>query len=740
MLLWALAGCGDEARIPLGDAPVEEVPGGGASPCEGVADFQLFEVVSANLEGAEDEDGDTSDWVELALAGQGASLAGWSIAAGDADRWAFPDVTVAPDERLVLWASGKDRADADAPLHAAFAVDALGEALVLYGPGGCEADAVDVPRLWKDQAWGRRDDDGTWAYFLEPTPGAANTTESRPGFAPTPTFSEAAGALTSATTLTVSGEGDLRCTTDGSVPTEDSPACEGLAIGAADDPVVWRARAYVDGVWPSRVATGTWWTDPDVLGGGVAVISLVVDPPDLWSDDRGIYAYGPEYEASYPYFGANFWELWERDLHVTLWEPDGAVAFEQDAGLQIAGGYSRAFDQRNFELLARTAYSDPTFAAPVFPDEEIGAYERLYLRNGGDWCSTQLVDATVQALFRDASGRRLEAVDAQAYRPAMVWLNGDFWGVYELKERLDETWIAAHRGADPDALDRVKLGWTHDANWELEQGTWDAFEAMNAYVADHDLAEDAAYETFAAQVDVTNLAAATVAQGWIGNSDWWGNNLRLWRPHEDGGRFRWMVYDFGHGWPDPAYDHLATSVSGDWTGLPLGSALANPEFHDLFVNVHADLLNTTLAGPAAEATVVALADEVRPVMARQRERWCGGATMPAWEAAVDYARAFARDRAGHIDAALLANLGLTGHAGLSLSTEPEGAGTFHLAVVDVAGPFAGTYYAGVPVTVTALPGDGWTFAGWSDASLGNDPTVTVPMDADTTLVARFSAR
>lgn len=738
-MVFFLLGCTVDLPDPPGPDPddvdsAEGITDSGYSwtPCETPAPLRLNELLAANVDGLGDEDGDSSDWIELMPVSGPTPLAGWRLSETPAGGWALPDAELGGPS--LVFASGKDRTGAE--WHADFRLDDAGGELFLIAPEGCVGDHVSRPRTYANVSQGRNAT-SEWSFYLEPTPGAANSTEDRPGFADPPTISPGPGLLASGQPVTLTGSGVVTWTADGEPPNADAAVYTAPIALPEGDVVPIRAVSHVEGLWPSRPATATFVAQTDRFDAGVRVIAITFANADLFDPVTGIHEYGPDYEHWYPYFGANFWELWERPVHVSIFGADGELLASQDAGIQIAGGYSRAFDQRNFELIARTGYGPEAFEAPLFADEERRRFERLYLRNGGDWCSTQLIDGVVQSLFRTDSGARAPSVDAQAYEPALVYLNGEFWGVYELKERLDEDYMAAHHGADPDNVDFVKLGWTHDANWTVEAGDQEAFDALETLLAAEDLADAPAYAEFTAMVDIDNFIGATVAQGWIGNTDWWGNNIRMWRPREDDGRWRWMVYDFGHGWTSPAYDHLATSVSGSWKGLPIGEALRNDDFHARFVNVHGDWLNTTLRGDEAAARVRELADEVRPVMGEQRERWCGGASMPAWESAVDYAESFAEQRAGYVEAALVRHLDPGARRQLSLTAEPAEAGRFQLAVVEVASGFEGTYYAGVPVTLEALPAEGWRFVGWQDGE--GDAAREVRLAADTALVARFIA-
>lgn len=739
-MMWLLFACAPttDSIVPdrQGAAEVEEVPddtGPSWTACEGDQAVRINEVLAANHHGILDADGETSDWIELYAPQAGVDLTGWTL--GDAENAGWPlSGNLPPVTTLLVWASGKDSNVSQ--LHTDFSIAALASEVFLRSPEGCVADYVDVGRLYADISFGRTES-GAWEYFLAPTPAAENTTESRPGFSATPLL-DPPGGFYEAAEVSISGA-QVRYTLDGAVPTSQSEAYGApLDLEAGLQPVVVRAVAFEEGLWPSRVATSTYFEDLSLIESDVRIISLTAEPDDLFDPQTGIYEFGPDYERAYPHFGANFWELWERDVHVEYFEAGGERLFSQDAGIQIAGGYSRAFDQRNFELIARSGYGPEIFAGQVFDDEEISSFTRLYLRNGGDWCGTQLVDGIVQSLFRGEDGSRNPHADLPAYEPALVYINGEFWGLYEVKERLDESYAAAHHGADPDALDRVKVGWTRDANWEIEQGTWAAFDELEALRVGADLSQAAEWEAFDALVDLTNFATIQAAQGWIGNTDWWYNNIRMWRPTPDG-EFRWMGYDFGHGYTSANYDHLGPTVVGSWPALPVADALENDAFRALFVNVHADFLNTSFRAESAAANVDELAAEVRPVMAMQRDRWCGGASMPAWEDSVAYARDFASQRGGFIEQHLVQHLNLGARVDLALAAEPAGGGQFALAAVEVKTGFSGTYYAGVPLTITAIPAEGYTFVAWNGAQYSTDPVLTLTPEGDVALTAVFEA-
>lgn len=769
-LILALGACGppepkgaagreSAAPEPEDSTPQDSAPPGDTAgdtgepapdPCEGLVwpALALNEVLAANLAGITDADGDTSDWIEIvSREEQDVDLDGWSLEDADGESWTFGPLTLSKDEILLVFASGDDSQgdpDLGEEIHTSFKLKASDAGVLLRSPEGCVVDAARPARLYGDISFGRPEADrATWGYFLEPTPGAENSTESRPGFAETPTLSPDAGLHEIGLEVEIGSDEEGATFTyslDGSEPDEAATPYEGpLAIDASTQPVVVRARAFVDGLWPSRVATGTYLQDGAILEAGMYAIFLSVEPEDLWDDETGIYAYGTDYEPWYPYFGANFWNRWEKPAHVEVWDADGDLVLDQDAGIAIQGGYTRAFDQKSLRLYARSAYGPDSFEAALFETEEVDEYESFSLQIGMDWCSTHVLETAMGSLFRDPDGRLWPSVDIGAWAPAQVWLNGQYWGYYNMRERPNDEWIETHRGYDRDELDRVELGWTHEPNWELEQGTWDAFDAMNDFVIGADLSDPDTWAAFDAMVDLDSLASIVLIEAYSGNTDWWYNNLRLWRPATDEGQWRWIAFDFGHGWPTMTYDHIATSVAWTGDGLPVADALENEAFRVLLANQAADYLNTSLSAESALATLDDIASQVEPAMEAHYERWCDGEPVSNWYADIRYAQSFVTVRGDILREQVMDHLGLEGTAKLNLTVEPEGAGRLQLTAVTVDAPFSGTWYTGIPVTVTAVPAEGYTFIGWDDESLGDAERVEITLEGDASLEARFEA-
>ncbi len=664
------------------------------------------------------------------------------------------DATLVP---LLTFGFADVRAGAASPhlpllewLHADFELSAVGEALTLTQANGCEVDRVEFGPLGVDASYARTPDGGArFGYFAQPTAGAPNEGEWRvgdadvrlsplPGYYPAGTF---------VTIDTATPGADVHYTLDGSEPDRDDPIADGPIVVEGDGVIV-RARAFGDDYWPSPVVTGTYIAGEAPT---LPTISVVTDPANLWDVDHGIYVPGDTHEANFPYFGANFWEDWERPAFVDFWEADLARGFSVDCGIKIHGGWSRANDQRSLRLILRSEYGTSALEYPLFEGNDVDRYKRLVLRNAGqDWAGCNGgARCGARGHLRDAVMHQIAAglgVDVLGYRPVVAYLNGQFWGVYELRERHDRHYIETRYGHED--IDLLEL------NANPLEGDADHYQAMLQMLRDEDVTQPDVYARVQGMMDTDNFATYSILQIFYDNGDWPGNNIKFWRPRTPDGRWRWLLYDtdFGLGLrsPNPNADTLAFGLRPDGPGWPnppwstelLRTLMRNPTFRTDFINRYADLLNTVLRPEATRGVLDRTAAALRPEMPRQWQRWGAQGVAPAeqmaaWERVVAAIGDWLQNRPTHAIRHILTNFGLAGTWQLQLEAEPPGSGVFVLTAATVEAPFAGTYFRGVPVTITAVPAEGYQFAGWSLEGLPPDPTVVLMPDGDTALTATF---
>ncbi|MFN2163022.1 MAG: chitobiase/beta-hexosaminidase C-terminal domain-containing protein, partial [Candidatus Promineifilaceae bacterium] len=398
-----------------------------------------------------------ASWIEIYNNGASAvdlqdySLSYMDYGAEAAVIWKVPNTLSIPAQGHVLfWADETDKRGT----HTSFELDLRGSEIALLDPAGNVLDSVsydmrDGKDLLPDISYGRQPDGGgDWLYFDQPTPAAANTT---PGFAaPTlagaPTFSPPGGFYTGEQIVTLSTSEStavIRYTTDGSIPTPSSPLyTDPLTLSG---PTVIRARVFAPGKLAGRTASHTYLIDFSTT---LPVISLATKPAHLFDDTIGIYVEGTNgVTGNCSDVPVNWNRSWERPVSMEMFETDGRRVVAQDAGLEIFGGCSRTFPRKSLEIKARRTYGDKDIDYQALPDKPIDSYKRLVLRNSGnDNYATQFRDALQQYLVKD-----MMDIDYQAYRPVVVFLNGAYWGLYNLRDKADEAFVEQNYDLDADS-------------------------------------------------------------------------------------------------------------------------------------------------------------------------------------------------------------------------------------------------------------------------------------------------
>jgi hypothetical protein len=707
--------------------------------------IRINEIQSANAFTIKDEDGDRPDWIELVNSGSSpVSLAGFGISDDPARsfRWTFGDRILAPGERLVVFASGKDRRTPGAPLHLNFEIDSDGETIRLTAPSGAVADTLAAGRIPLDASFGRQPDGGDGlAYFESPTPGRPNTAGSgapsgsvriapAPGFYPNGVSVSLTGAA---------GE-TVRYTTDGTDPDRSSPAADGPL--RLDGSAVLKARTFRQGALAGPVSTATFLVE---YPSGLAVVSIVIPPDYLFDPDIGIYVEGksaamggyPGFEIGPP---ANYWEDWVRPGHVDFIEPDGASGFSADVGLEMHGKTSRRLPQKSFTVLFRGKWGRKELRYPLFPGLGVDVFRSFLLRNAG----SDNTDNAGGVQFRDGLVARLTAgldLDVEAYRPCAVFINGSYWGVYELRELECADYIASHHGVDPDGLDILDDYHRLDP-WILE-GDAETFNDLIRFLSDHDPLDGADAEFVRSRVEVDNYLCYMAVQIYLANQDGPGHNCRFWRPRTAGGRFRWLLYDadlsFGQMLFVPAVHYDPRAYEDDtiayyleengpsWPNPPESTflfrkILANPEFRDAFLNRLADLMNSVFLPDTVLARIVEVREALAPEMDRHFGRW--GRPVTDWETGIETLTEFARNRPEWLRNIAVDEFGLSGTAKITVAADPPDGGSVRLNSLALSRlPWTGMYFRDVPIRLTADPSPGRRFLRWEGSEGTSDPVL-----------------
>ena len=752
------------------------------------------EIMASNGSTIEDEDGDRPDWIELYYSGNkpiSLHLFGLSDDPDEPFKWMFPDTTIHPGEYLLVWASGKDRATAGEPLHTCFRIAMAGDDLILSHPAEGILDTFSARTVPTDISVGRVPDGyGDWYYFKEPTPGFANTTEAYLGLNEPVTFSHPPGFYEAPFELVLEPQDEqtvIHYTLDGSEPDRNAPVYSG--------PITVYDRTQHPNVFSTirtSFRTFDWrrWYEPEepvtkatvlrvmthkegnipayskktffVLPEGderydVPVISIATDSLHLFDHETGIYIPGIHYSGGGTGNYHQRGEEWEREATFELFESDGDRVLNQNIGIRIHGGFSRELAQKSLRLYARNRYGESRFEHQFFGETDDDSFNRLILRNAGNtWGEDMFMDALAQSLVRHFN------VDTQAYRPAVLFLNGEFWGIHNIRERYDKHYLERVYGVDPENIDLLTR------NQDIKEGDNHHYQQMISFVTENDLGDNAVFDEAATMIDIDNYLDYYSAQTYYGNNDWPHNNIDFWRarvpfdpeaPAGRDGRWRWLLFDvdrsIGHE-TGPEFDMIAWITqplirNEEWANLLFRNLLENEQFKYDFVNRVADHLNSAFRPERVAQVIDSLSGPVESLISEHIERWSLPQNMTVWQGFLDEMYRYAEERPQYLRGHIVNHFGLPGvHPVILDVTDPQ-SGFIRVNSLDVIPstpgiphepwPWTGIYFEDIPVTLKAVSKPGHSFEGWQvdgHTDLADEPTLTIHPGVQKEIKALFS--
>jgi len=717
-----------------------------------------------------DEDGDYPDWIEIYNSGdEPVNLSGFGLS-DDYDnpfRWVFPDTTIGAGEFMLVWASNKSRAEPGLELHTNFAIASEGEEVLLTHPGGTRIDELPPTEIPTDISIGRQPDGaGDWVYFDEPTPGAPNTTQSISELLDPPVLSHQPGFYTSSLDLEVTHTDPdviLYFTTDGSEPTNQSEQISGPIFiydrsglentiseiptnyirspsrfrwrnpaGTINKATVIRVAAFKDGTLPSKL-NGTFFIfDEGADKYDLPVISISTGADNLFDEKKGIYVPGINKIAGNELSG-NYFERgyeWEREASFEFFNERGEIGISQNIGIRIHGGVSRRYPKKSLRLYARSEYGQSRFNYSIFLDSDHQEYNRLILRNSGqDFGRSLIMDPVAQSLVRHLD------FDTQAYRPAILFLNGEYWGIKNIRERYDRHYLERVYGIDPDNIDLLTSRNT------VKEGDAIHYNQMISFVENHDLSINEHFEHLKTLIDLDNFIDYFASQIYFGNDDWPHNNIDFWRlkvpfdpnlPKGHDGRWRWLMFDVDRSMEHntgPSYNIIEklTEKYGEngreWPNLLFRNLLDNNGFKNDLINRITDLLNTAFLPHRVSSVIDSLKLPLDNEIEEYIHRWNEPRSKNWWNDYIDdFMHNYAEDRPEHLRQHIKNHWPVGEEVPLTVDVSNPDRGYIQINRTDLLPstpgissepyPWTGIYFSDIPVTLSVHEYSGFRFSHW----------------------------
>jgi len=614
--------------------------------------------------------------------------------------------TIRPDPRLEI--------PGFHPLHTNFKLKAEGESLVLTDTNSVLIDTLDTGQVYADTSVGRDTAGANVLIFQKPTPEALNTNPGRSEYADMTSASPEGGYYPTslAVTLNVPPGAVVHYSLDGAEPTTAHPQYVG-PISIFQGMTTLRARVFEAGKWGSLVTTETYIVGP--VPQDLPTVSVVTTPDLLFGSSAGIYTHA---------FSDN-----EIPAHIEYFELGGSRILSQDIGLKIHGGFgSRLNAQKSLRVIARGGYGKGAIEANLFPELGFDSYKQFLLRNGGnDWCYAHMRDGLMHRITAP------EDLEIMSFQPTVVFLNGEYYGIHNLRERQDEDYLALRKGVDPDEVDILEL-----SNGDVIEGDREHWEDLLNLVRNNDMNDPLVWADVESRVDTDNLATYCIMQVWGGNDDWPQNNIKWWRPRTPDGRWRWMLYDtdFVFGRYDNVYvdvlNHLYNSNAE--TADLFRQLMENDGFRKRFINRYADYLNEHFLPQRTRQIMFEVYQEMSPEIDRHMARWRGegpfGSSLGrgTWLGQLRGISGYLGARNNIARQQVRGRYNIPGDWTLSLDVSPAGAGSVHLTAIDISQSWSGEYFQFVPVEMTAVPAPGWEFDSWSDPLQPQQPQIEVVSD------------
>ena len=779
-----------------------------------VSGIYINELMASNLKTISDNTGSNNDWFEVFNnTNSSYDLSNHYISDSKSNLLKFrfqnqPSVlTIPPNSYKLIWASGETIKGVD---HTSWSLSKDGEFIGLTAPDGITViDSLSFPKQRTDVSYGRLWENlDSLVYFSPSSPNLQNNNANAYlGYSESPTLSMEAGFYSAPFSTIISNpdpSSKIYFTLDSSDPKVENITPKNYEIknlypqeigeplydidyksfksqayagpipilSSAEKPnyisnfstlnnrypyqpelitpkaTVVRSSSQKNGYLPSEIQTKTYFiTDSSESNSNlytIPVFSLNTQEDNLYEYNFGISTPGAIYDNYFLQYGkelrvGNYYMTgneWERDGNLEYFNNNTFVQSEK-IGIRVHGKYARQFNKKSFRI-----YFDDL--KKIFPNEQTKESSIVILKN----------PSPIDIPYHDLSMRINSHLNipAQNSYPIVTFLNGEYWGIYNIMEYFDEKHLGKKYKENSDNFDVYKDG-------ILEAGSDSAFNALNVFLQNTNFTSQANFDSLSAFIDFDSFIDLMVSEIYANNTDWPNNNTFLWRFHKKNsinapksdldGRWKWILNDFDN----TLINHSDNSLINDifnataFESLLIRKSLENPVFKKNFINRFADLLNTHYNVNRTNGLLTDLISEYLPELQKDYERW-NFLSPNDWLYRANNVSTFLTNRINIQTNQIKELFELGNMYSLNVVSSDSSQGHIKINTIDIYNStpgvgsnwnnWIGNYFGNVPITLLAKPNSGFKFQYWiSDGQYYYDSLLTITPNTNQTFTAFF---
>jgi len=768
----------------------------------------INEVVTNNLYSHFDDFGDNDDWIELYNASNSTIYLGNFYLSDDATnyiKWKLPNISLPADSLVIFYASGKGSDYSQ--YHTNFKLSSKGEQLILANNNDLPIDNIAIPRLKSDVSYGRvLNGNSEWGYFDSPTPKSSNNSSTHyPCLLQAPSADKNSGSYTGNVSLIVTHNdtsADIRYNLRGNKPTFSDPILENDIIledntennsysliptnPSLNFPMasytetrannrgwlppystqnkinVISLQAFKNECIASEVVSRTFLIDEDH---DLDVLSIQTDSLGFFSNENGIYVWGDDPLGNYNREGIHS----ERKASIDFFDQNGELVFSSNAGIRIGGSGSRHSTQKNLNVFFRGTYGDAFLEERIFEESKLDKWKRLTFRSGGHRPDCLPKDEFASELVRNL------CVEHSKYRYASTYLNGEYWGIHAVKERLNIHYLEEKYNLNRDSI--AFLGNEGDLLDGTEEDSI-AYKEMIDFARNNDLNNQIHFDSVTSQIDIDNFTNYCISEIFLGNADWPNSNIKFWRkrsqsntPMNEGhdGKWRWLLFDLDGSFGGTCNDVYVTFNTLNWalrddpdfeeyTAL-FRNLIDNDNYKTDFINRTCDLINSSFKASTTRPKLQSIKSTIDLDIDNHIDRWrypSNSNTLvnrynevpntDQWEYLTAQMDTFLVDRPHYVRKHMYDEWGLSDSVRLQVDVNDQDMGKVKVSSIvieqDLEGvsqnlyPWTGVYFSDLLIPLKAIPEEGYRFVEWIETGNTNS-TIYITLKSDSLFTAKF---